>query len=258
MITRIYEKITSQLVILSMFAVAFAPANNVFADQCCQPVNDCCQEDECCEGGRGGFFGGRWGPLLGAVVLGAAAGAATGAAVSSGKRGHRGHDGDPGSTGSTGATGLTGATGATGAAGATGATGATGPVGPAFTFPGQAGTLTFEFEAAAIAAAAGNIATPFVSLPNGTVVEGAPVTLATGLNVFAPIIITTPIFGTYTAGIQVSGTGTLVGTTVSETVTASRDGSVTNIITGGPFTDLLGGTESQTSADFTFDATNIP
>lgn len=241
MFTKLYHKVSSQLALLSMFALAFAPANHAFAAECCPVNNDCCEQDDCCDPcGGGGFFGGKWGSLLGAAVLGAAAGAATGAAVSSSKHGHRGHNG------------ATGATGATGAIGATGATGAAG------TFANDGTTLTFDFAILAATVIGAGTIVPYVSEPDGTVIQGTPIAISPTLIGASPTITVSPaLFGSYEAGVLFNGDGIGAGSLIDIHVDSSRDGSTTTIINAGVFTPLVGN-QSETNVAFVYGAAPVP
>jgi len=184
---------------------------------------DCCPppcEDEC----GGGFWSGKGGALLGGALLGAAAGAAAGAAVASGRRGSRG---------------------------------ATGPTGPAGTFPADVGeTLTFEFGLTIGVGTIGSVITPFVSAPNGVVTVGTPITVTSliGLQPLLPIVITDPVFGTYTAGIQVvnAGLAAITTSTLVIDVISSRD-ATTEIVDLAALSVGLA-EQSQISGDFTYSA----
>lgn len=201
---------------------------------------------------------------IGGAVLGAAAGAATGSVVSGrrgrqgfpGQAGPRGPAGTPGATGPTGAQGITGPAGAAGAAGAQGATG---PTGPAANFPVDTGqTLTFNTDLDTTSDITGTSATPFVTLPDGVVLEGPTISpLAAGTNTFAPIIVSPPEFGSYTVGVQITSGTTALAATITTTGTASRDGSITTILNGATATTVAGD-QAQTAATFVYGAPPVP
>lgn len=235
-----YKCIISQLLILAMAA---APLHAVADNQCCAPP-PC--EEECCPTG-----GSNWKSWVGgAVLLGAAAGAIAGAAASKGKHGSRGRNGERGPAGPAGSEGPEGPQGPAGSSGSSGS--------GSFT-PDTGESLTFALESFSVEGETGltqMLGAFFVSYPDGTVVQTSVQAIQTGLNSFPNIVVNNPVFGEYTAGLQVSGNPMLLAEPLplTYTVTASRDSSITNLQgftpeittnTGDPF-------QSQTAEEFSY------
>lgn len=236
MFSFLYKKIASKAAILSLLTVC-VPFGGISAYTGPSYGQDCCcEEPQCCESSS--FLSGKGLCLIGGAALGAAAGAATGYAASS--DGHRGHHGERGRRGPTGDPGATGATGA------------------AFAFPADIGqSLTFNFVLTVTAGDVSTTVTPFVSLPDGTVIEGGAQAVVIGVNTLTPIVITDPLFGTYTSGVQVVSGFVALGATLLETVVASRDGSTTLIANTTPVV-ATAANESQTTVDFVYGANPVP
>ena len=203
-----------------------------YGNDCCAP-RECC-EQECCSSGWGNS---AW-VLGGAVVAGAVAGYFAG---NSNKKHHGGS-----SSGSTGPVGPTGATGATGA---------TGPS-PFIADDGESLGFTFDI---AVGAGLLNGATiiPFVTAPNGEVFTGAAILVGTSaIADTVTILVPDPVFGNYTAGLQVntvSGGAALGGAAVATiTATASRDGTTSlDLVTVTVLLAALGD-QAQSSVDFAY------
>jgi hypothetical protein len=255
-----------------------------------QPCNPCPEEE------TSSFWscGGCW---IGGALLGAAAGAGTAAAISNnnksgkgtssiqgvqgpqGPQGVQGLQGPAGPAGPTGAQGpqgvqgpqgpagsgvqgLQGPAGPAGPAGAQGPQGLAGPIGPtgpAGTFAvDTANTLAFHYTINA-SIGLGATLTPFVSLPDGTVIESTPI-IITLLNIGLPQILTIPVsnppYGSYTVGVQNNGF-IAVTATISETVLASRDNTTTSLLNLTPLISLLG-SQTQSSAEFVYGAAPVP
>lgn len=277
------------LYVLSLWTV---PTQAV-AQNCCQE-DECCRRGG---GGWWSNGNGRTALMIGgAAVVGGVAGAIVENASSSGSggkghkgdRGPRGFTGNPGAPGSagpvgpaglpglsgaTGATGATGTIGATGATGTIGATGATGATGSSSFVTDAANSLTFSFVPLDLSSTVpfGPVtAIPFVTYPDGTTVEGNPI-IREGLNIITlnPAAITIGaanppllIYGTYQVGLNIispSGTTLFISTLgLGNTVTATRDGSITFVsgvgLSAGPLTT----TQTQLINDFTYDSANVP
>lgn len=232
MIRKWYQIVAHQLLLLSAFSLALVPTNvssyDVYSGQEMYYVNqDCCQDD-CQERG----LTKNWGCWIGGALLGAAAGAATGAAVSSGKHGSRGSTGD---------------------------TGPIGPAGPPGTFPTDGtNTLTFSASTTIGAGLVGMELVFFVSMPDGTVLQTAPVTAVLGLLNFPDLVVSPAQFGEYATGIQISG-NTLVGgpTPLLLEVVASRDASTTTFNVLLPPT-IVGFVQRQSSVNFVYGDAPLP
>ncbi|MBA3957049.1 MAG: hypothetical protein H0X51_01450 [Parachlamydiaceae bacterium] len=260
--------LASNLLLLSALTLALAPSKNLSADYYNDPYYDSFPENYCesfvteCEPApcRRDNRGSSWGSTVAAILFGAAAGAGTGYLVANNKNKHC-HDGATGPQGPSGPAGATGATGATGPAGLEGlagqsVTGAPGATGPSPFIADTDESLTFNFSINITAGIGGSII-PFVSQPDGTVVEGAPIPIAGLLPlVLNPpaIVINDPDFGTYTSGIHLDGG--LVGVTaaLTESVVSSRDGTTILLTSANGIATL--GTNTQVSAEFTY-GTNV-
>lgn len=234
---RILGLALSHFATLGMISLTLAPVSDVSA----LSRNDCC-EDECC---APACESNMW-CWLGGALLGAAAGAGTGYAASQdGKRGRRGDEGPAGP----GGIGLPGPAGATGATGATGAPG---------TFEADEGeTLTFN-SVLNVTAGIGGSVIPFVSFPDGTVLEGAPVPITVlGPIVFPPFVIQDPVYGEYNVGVQTDSSLIAVSGSLVNNAVASRDSSTTIFANLTPVISLLG-TQTQTSEDFVYGPVLVP
>lgn len=237
MFRKIFHAFATQLLILSAFSMVASPAISSAAyyqdARCCQASceQDCC-EDNCC--------GSNWGCWIGGTLLGAAAGAATGAAVSGG-RGHRGAQGETGDTGEPGERGRRGPPGAPGSFVADGTN-----------------TLSFDASLTVGASLVGAELVFFVSEPDGTVLQTAPVTpAAVGLLDFPALVVSPALFGEYATGIQISDpTLVAAATAVTIDVTASRDGSVTTLVLTTPTVAI--GDQAQASSNFVYGEDPLP
>lgn len=191
-------------------------------------------EENCCFGKK------EWDYLMTGTIAGTAAGAIAGYAVTDGKnQGKRGLQGQVGLQGNQSAP--------------TGPSGPTGPAGVSGTFPVDAGeSLTFN-GTLTVLIGDGNTVTPFVSLPDGTVVLGTPV-IANGVTALPPINISPPEFGEYAYGFQVSGAVFPFSVTFLGNVNATRDGSSTVVASA----TLVPSNEGQLSVNFVYGPPNVP
>lgn len=214
-------------------------------DPCCAPTCDPCCPPPCCPAPCASSNC-NWWCIAGGLLAGAAAGAGVAAAMDN--KGKRGHDGRRGPTGDPGPVGPTGP--------------GIPPL-PAGTFletfvVDGANTLAFVFTYVGGTVGAGATITPFVVLPNNVVVEGNPVAFATGAQVIAQTLTVPAIFGDYTPGVFLSSP-TAASTLVSGLfeVTASRDGTITNVASPGVATT---GTDIQaeSTSGFAYGAPPIP
>ena len=262
MISWFYKQIACQLSVLSILAMCFSPANGTLIaqdayyygentdyntaeyygntadyygntagyDNCCY---DPCEE-ECCDNNYW-----KWG----ALALAAAAGAGVAYAVSHGKKGHSGDDG------SDGAGGISGGAGTGGAAGATGAV-----------FPPDGDELlVFDISLIVTAAVEAIDYTAFVTLPDGTTIEGTTISSAAPGTINFPSILVSPaLVGTYTVGVQGIPAAPPATFTafLSANVIASRDGSTT-ALTSVPQA-VVGVSETQFTEQFVYDLANVP
>ena len=238
--------------------------NDVSAqDGCGSRSNGCCApaEEECCASGG---WGSSFLVLGGAAAAGAIAGYFAGQSNGHrGKKGRKGLQGDPGtncvvpvrpsssSSSSSSDSSLAGISG---------------------DFVRDGTVLTFSFpltDTVEVGLNAGTVTyTPFVSLPDGTVVEGTPVSFtgptATVDLTFPPIMVPA-MTGTYTVGVQVSSRGTvrgldIVGMGLAINVFAPRDGSNTTFMLGAVdfLLPIITGSKAQASVDFTYGAPPVP
>jgi len=170
------------------------------------------------------------------------------------ERGETGKEGERGKKGEKGERGERGHRGERGARGATGATGA------AFAFPADIGqSLVFAYTFNVAEGDVGTTITPFVVRPDGVVVVGTPQTPLVAGPINFSIVVSDPPFGGYQVGVQTINGGVLALTsTLIETVTASRDGSITTLVTPNLGLALGVGAESQISANFAYGPTIVP
>lgn len=231
MTSRIFNAVFYKLALFALVSTTALPTD--LSAGSCDP---CCEEES--------FWCSTKGCLIGGALLGAAAGAGTGYAA--------GH-----SSGHRGKTGFTGPAGPAGLPGPTGPTGATGPTGPAGTFAVDTDeTLTFT-PSINITVAAGGTVTPFVSLPDGTVIEGTETVIGLiGVNNFPPIVVDPAMFGEYAVGFQLNGTVAFSGATLG-TAAATRDGSTT-LLQLGPTVAVALGAQAQTSVNFVYGDDPVP
>ena len=220
--------------------------NDVSAqDGCGSRSNGCCvpEEDCCASGGWGSSF----------LVLGgaAAAGAIAGyfAGQSNGHRGKKGRNGN----------------------GTPGPAGPAGPAGGDFITDGYQLTFMFHFVLGLSPGLAGTIqATPFVSLPDGQIIEGTQQTLPAsppGPPDYDFSVTVPSMTGTYTAGVQIRavgiGSSLIADAVLNAVVVPTRPNALTttimNIIL--PYVVVLplsGDQEIQPSFDFTYNIVDIP
>lgn len=233
MTSRIFNAVFYKLALFALVSTTALPTD--LSAGSCDP---CCEEES--------FWCSTKGCLIGGALLGAAAGAGTGYAA--------GH-----SSGHRGKTGFTGPAGPAGLPGPTGPTGATGPTGPAGTFAVDTDeTLTFTPALNVTVSGIGATVTPFVSLPDGTVIEGTPTVIAAiGVNNFPPIVVDPAMFGEYAAGFQIAGGPLGITAALIETVTASRGPVTTLVVNPTPAVVLLN-TNGQTSVNFVYGDPPVP
>ena len=182
-----------------------------------------------------------------------------------GKRGQKGKDGECGEKGKDGEAGEKGKDGETGKNGQTGEAGKTGemgPVGPPGSFPRDIGnTLTFSYTFAITLGTLtiGDIITPYVVLPDGSIHEGNIQSIVNGVNIIASVIIQNPEYGQYYAGLQLkSGTGALGGSLIIATINSREGNVISTLFFNGPINNALIGNQSQTTGLFTYGPDNIP
>lgn len=117
---------------------------------------------------------------------------------------------------------------------------------------------------------AGSILIPFVSFPNGVVVQGTPI-VSTGAFVdytFSPIFVPNPIFGTYHSGVQVTLAGDfspgLINLTTQEITDRAGPPPAEITLIGeteglsSVFLPLLAGNQYQVMTNFVYGPMDIP
>lgn len=121
-------------------------------------------------------------------------------------------------------------------------------------------TLTFAMAATLTSATLGEVSfTPFITMPNGVIIEGEAIVPA-ALGTIGPItlIASDPVYGTYHAGLQIVNTSSAAaGVSLSVTVAASRDGSTTALLPFGDLETIPTGT-SQLQQEFTYGPNPLP
>lgn len=227
MLSRVFYK----LALFALVSTAVLPTDNLSAASC----DPCCDEES--------FWCSTRGCLIGGALLGAAAGAGTGYAAGHGNN-HRGKRG------------FTGPTGPTGPLGPTGPTGPTGPIGTFAVDTDE--TLTFTPVLNVTVSGIGATVTPFVSLPDGTVLEGAATPIiAIGANNFPPIVIDPAMFGEYAAGFQINGGPLGITAIITESVASSRSGTTTIVTNPTPVVIGVNG-NGQSSVNFAYGDPPVP
>jgi hypothetical protein len=174
-----------------------------------------------------------------------------GATGPTGDTGQRGLDGIPGQDGTPGPRGFDGARGPMGM---------TGPAGNGFIVdPGQ--TLTISLVGIFPTVPQGTLtAIAYITLPDGTTIEGGQEILEGGSHAFNLLTVNNPVLGTYSTGIQITNSNQSInGITLNgSTVTSTKDGLHTvNLLVPLAGNTILTG-ESLISTTFIYDAENIP
>ncbi len=223
-----------------------------------------------------GFYGNDCCQLITTLLFAGAIGAAAGYAASdsNGKRGHKGDTGDTGATGPQGPAGPAGATSSSSSSSSSSSGGNCGSCNDCCLTPEEQAaqdllpfvadigeTLTFDVNLLldGEATGAGTTIIPFVSTPDGLVVEGIAYQNAVITEQTRTIIITDPVYGTYHVGIQAFNDDAISFNIdfADADVTASSDGSVTV----APITDfaVIGLSQQvQLSGEFTYGEGNVP
>lgn len=150
--------------------------------------------------------------------------------------------------------------------------GPVGPPGPSPFTPDVGSVLSFTnaFQAGGVLPA-GSIIIPFVSEPNGVIIEGTPI-VADGILTdffFSPIVVGDPVFGVYLSGVQVTLSGDFTPGLINLTakVVSDRAGpspaKITLVGENDSLTPvfmypLTAGNQYQVAAEFTYGPGNVP
>lgn len=119
-------------------------------------------------------------------------------------------------------------------------------------------TLTFDINLTLAATLVSGTIIPYVSTPDGQVIEGSAFSSTLAVLQSRTIVISDPVFGTYHPGIQIINPGATVAVNILATsVTASRDGSTTDIAPPVTFGVSIG-VEEQVEQSFTYGQNNVP